>query len=278
MIIGRICLLLIAVLLLYASFVQASNKKVVARVDGEEVTAAYLAGLKASLPKYLSIKEKDLLKFAIQRRLISLEARKMGLDRDPDVSTLLDVARDEVLAKAYWVKVGVKGLKVPPEAVRSYYDAYPEKFTQPEQIRFLWIRGEDKTALDGLKRTFLKIKGKDRELAFSREAKKAFDIFPVLVKGVVKPWDSGFVDVTKLPGEIKKAFDGAKVGDVIGPMLYKGAAYLFYIAQRHPPKKIPFEDVRQQIEVYLVREKQQEFIQKSVEQLKKKYGVEIVGK
>lgn len=264
----------------WCGIVAASDgkEKVVAIVGGEEITSDYLVGLKSTFPNYITIKEADLIKFAVQRRLVALDAIRLGLDKDPDVKTMLDVRRDEVLNKAYWVKVGVEELKVPPEAVRSYYDAYPEKFSKGPQVRFLWIASADEESLSSLKKRIMDEPEGNRQLLFLKEAKESFRIFPVVAKGLKSPWDSGLVEEEKLPDIVKDYLAKAEEGAIVGPIDYKGVYYLFYIMQKLPPQKADFEQVKEQIKVHLVRRKQEEFLKKRVEELKKRFKVEVLVK
>ncbi len=271
---GRLVVLLCAISQLGLSCVWAQDD-VVALVGNEKITKKYVAAVRTTLPKYLLIKDQDLIKLAIRRRIISIEARRLGLDKESDIKALLYAYRDEILSKAYWLKVGVKEFHVSDDVVRSYYFAHPEKYKLPQMVRLLWLKSNNSVMLKKVKRKIAALPVSRREEVFENEARHAFEdqfLFASMGQG----WDTRLIKVTHLPLKLREALKGAKRGKIIGPLSISGKYYLFFVKENVPPRKISLGVAREQIEAHLLRDKQEKFMKKRVEELEKRYNVKFL--
>ncbi|MBI3780726.1 MAG: SurA N-terminal domain-containing protein [candidate division NC10 bacterium] len=75
--------------------------------------------------------KKALLNRLIYRRLLSHEAERLGLDRDPEVALELQLARENVLFNAYLQREVTDRVRVTKEEAKEYFEAHQEDF--PEQ-------------------------------------------------------------------------------------------------------------------------------------------------
>lgn len=66
----------------------------------------------------------------VEEELAAQAARAEGLDHDPDVVQAMQLARREVLAKAYQDRLASKARPSTSDEVDSYYDNHPELFEQ----------------------------------------------------------------------------------------------------------------------------------------------------
>jgi hypothetical protein len=71
---------------------------------------------------------KALLDRLIYRRLLSREAKRLGLDRDPEVAVELELARERVLFESYMERQVLDQVKVTKEEVRDYYETHKADF------------------------------------------------------------------------------------------------------------------------------------------------------
>jgi len=107
---------------------------VVARVDGEPISATRLdmitwqAGVRQ--PGQPTLTQAQALDQAIDLQLQARQALMLGLDQHPRVQELIEIARQEVLARAYNDQARESVPEPTQQAINSYHDAHPELFSQ----------------------------------------------------------------------------------------------------------------------------------------------------
>jgi EpsD family peptidyl-prolyl cis-trans isomerase len=111
-----------------------------ARVNREEVSVQHLAflmnqqrGLKAEQAEGVG---RQLLERLIEQQLMLQKADELKLERDPRVAMQLEMARRELLARAYMDKVGEGVVKPTPEEISATYAAKPALFGQRRIYHF----------------------------------------------------------------------------------------------------------------------------------------------
>ncbi len=87
----------------------------------------------------------------IEQELASQAARTAGLEQSPKVVQALELAKREVLARAYQDQLAAKVALPDESAVSAYFDAHPELFAQRQQyvLQELVVKAEP-TQLTGL--------------------------------------------------------------------------------------------------------------------------------
>lgn len=114
--------------------------KVLARVGKREITLGEYAATLERMNEFERLRyqspdrRKLLLEEMIQVELLAQEARRRGLDKQPETQARLrQILRDEVLRKAR--EALPKPEEIPVSEVRAYYDAHQAKFQEPERRR-----------------------------------------------------------------------------------------------------------------------------------------------
>jgi peptidyl-prolyl cis-trans isomerase C len=129
---------------------------VLARVGDEALTEADLAPILAKAPE----KEKEKLKrrwirYFVETKVFSREARKVGLENEPDVADELSRRTDEVLANTFRKRFILDKFPVTDGEVSDYYQSHVEDFRTPLRIRVKTIvvgtREEAEDILQALK-------------------------------------------------------------------------------------------------------------------------------
>jgi hypothetical protein len=92
-------------------------------------------------------RRRELLNEMIDVELLAIEARRRGIDKEPETQDAVrQILREAMLAKTR------EGLPAPADItadeVRSYYEKYPESFTEPERRRVAAIVVDDKSAAE----------------------------------------------------------------------------------------------------------------------------------
>ena len=107
---------------------------VVARVDGDPISATRLDMItwQASVrqPGQAPLTQAQALDQAIDLQLQARQAVVLGLDQHPRVQELIEIAKQEVLARAYNDQARESTPEPTPQAIDSYHDAHPELFSQ----------------------------------------------------------------------------------------------------------------------------------------------------
>ncbi len=105
-----------------------------ARVNGDEITVQQVdlilqqqPGLR---PEQAQAAGRQVVQRLIDQQLALEQAKADKLDREPQVRQQLQMAHDEVLARAYLEKVGAAAPKPTPQEIQKYYDDKPALFSQ----------------------------------------------------------------------------------------------------------------------------------------------------
>jgi len=126
--------------LLVAAPLVAQKAPVVAVVNGESITAEQLDQMYNRLTPDMreqydrSGGKGALLENYIRKRLLLQEAKRSGFDERPSVKADLEAAKESALFDRY-VRDVVAATLVNNVAMKGYYDANPQKFTEPEMIK-----------------------------------------------------------------------------------------------------------------------------------------------
>lgn len=107
---------------------------VMARVDGEPISAARLDMIawqaNVRQPGQMPLTQAQALDQAIDLQLQARQALLLGLEQNPRVQELIEIARQEVLARAYNDQARASVPEPTQQAIDSYHDAHPELFSQ----------------------------------------------------------------------------------------------------------------------------------------------------
>lgn len=136
--------------------------QVAARVNGQEVTVHQVNDRLAVLPVGAGAgaggggsgtaeapPPERALRQLIELTLIEQEAKAQGLEQDPAVLRQLQLARLDVLARAWAQQLGDEDAPITPEEMRRYYDDHPAWFAQRRVFHVQDLRCEGGPAADG---------------------------------------------------------------------------------------------------------------------------------
>lgn len=131
---ARLALLVAVTSLVACGGAKDSAGQPAAKVGKAEITVQQVnfmlqqqRGLK---PEQADQASRQILERLIDQEIAVQKANDLKLDRDPRVLLLIDVARREILARAYAEKVAEAASKPGAEDVQKYYDENPALFSQ----------------------------------------------------------------------------------------------------------------------------------------------------
>lgn len=115
----------------------ADTSQIVAQVNDSEISIHQVEAMLAAQPALAEQLGADgprrVLDSLIDQELAAQEARQSGLDKTPRVLQAMELAKREVLARAYQDQLAERVVMPDSEAVNRYYDSHPELFAKRRQ-------------------------------------------------------------------------------------------------------------------------------------------------
>ena len=229
-------------------------------------------------------RRQELLGEMIDVMLLADEAREKGYDKDPMTQQeIREILRDAMLKTAH---DGVPGPSaIPDDEVHTYYDAHKADFRDPERRRLsaIVMTGEPPAAavLEAAKKAsptewgdLVRTKSSDtqaKENAKSGPADLAGDL------GFVSPPGDPRGVNARVPEEVRSAgFEIPNVGDVLPRLVKaKGRYYVVKLTSRTEAHERTFEEAERPVRVKLAQDKMRAKEEALVDELRRKYPVQI---
>lgn len=264
-------------------------RRVLAKVGDREITLGdFAATLERMDPferlRYQSAdRRKQLLEELIDLELLAEEARRRGLDKQPETQERVrQMLRDELLAQ-------VRATAPAPDAIseadaRRYYDEHRDDFREPERRRVAHIAlGSETEAKAVLEKALAASPAEWGKLVAekSRDGKtKPSESLPAELAGdlgIVGPPGHPRGDNPRVPEPLRAAvFEIDKVGGVLGrPIAVAGGFHVVRMTGKTDARDRTFADAERSIRVALVQEKIRAREAELETELKKKYPVTI---
>ena len=183
---------------------------------------------------------RKLQKFYIYELAFADEARKVGLDKDPEVKAALErikmLIENAYLAKEYSKYMASQKLTVSDKEARAFYENNINQFTEPGIYSYLWAILHDTTEAN--------IEAVREKLITYVKLGTALDEFKMGSPGT---YSMAFErEQTIRPGDplYEKVHD-SQPGEVIGPFNSEGQMMMIVVVERTPEKVIPFSEVKE---------------------------------
>jgi peptidyl-prolyl cis-trans isomerase C len=201
----------------------------------------------------------------IKKELLYQEALKKGLDKDAEyLKRVEDFKKITLIGKLLEKEIESK-TKVSDQDVKDYYEKHKSELASVSQIRashiLLKTEEEARKILERLK------KGED----FAKIARK-ISIDPGSAKN---GGDLGFFSAGQMVPEFEAAAVKLKPGEISKPVKTKFGYHIIKVTDKKLGKPVEFEKVKNYISQHLSAEKQKGAFDSYMEELKKKYTVEI---
>jgi hypothetical protein len=273
-----------------AGLSQEQAARVVAKVGDRTITLGDFARALERMDQFDRIRyqskerRRELLEEMIDVQLLADEARRRGMDKDPEATDALRaILRDALLADA---KQGLPvPAQIPDQDVRAYYEAHPDKFSEPERRRVAAIVVKDKAEAAKVLKDALKAKtaGDWGELFFKHSVtapKAKGPTNPTELAGdlgiVAPPGDPRGAN-SKVPEPVRAAVFKLKDVNDVSPDLVEseGRWMVVRLIGLTQPHKRTLAEADRAIRVLLVQEKMAERERLLEEELKKKFPVQI---
>ncbi len=231
---------LLGALLLAAVGCSGAGGKTLAVVNGDVITdtevSRRMEKLPASYRQALGSDRRRLLEEMVLETLLFQEARKRGLDRDPQVRELLVEAKRQIMIGRLMEQEGQRQGSVTDQEIAAYYEQNKAQYAQPERWRVSQIlvptEPQAKEVLERL--------GKGEP--FDKVA-QAVSQDPSKSKG----GDLGYFSRGQLIPEFEEAVFQLKTGQTSGIVKTSLGYHVIYLADHQPAQQRGLSDVKEQI-------------------------------
>jgi peptidyl-prolyl cis-trans isomerase C len=249
---------------------------VLARVGDRAITARDLEAQVAFIgrSKYLMDhyskpdKKKELLDGMIQSEALYQEARRLGYDRDPAVKR--DVV-NRMMQNEIDAKVNAQGIS--DADVEQYYQAHPNEFSRPDQVRFTQIVVKDRAkALKVVTEAKALTKGNIQALR-ALVTKQSEDEASRLRGGDMGTIDRNTPSMPK--AVVDAAFALAQVYDVSDPIQTENGYTIVVLTQKQPAFSKSLVEAKMDIQSRLTYERRQQKRNALMVEIRKKAKVQI---
>ncbi|HEX2136413.1 MAG TPA: peptidylprolyl isomerase [Microvirga sp.] len=227
--------------------------KVVARVDGVEITEGDLAVAAEDpalqIPGVAEAQKRDLLiGYLIDLKIGARAAENAKVGEGAEFARRLAYARDKALLDAYLEQESKKA--VTPEAARKLYDETVKGITPEAEVRARHILVETE---DEAKKAAQRVKGGEDFAKVAEEVSKDPGS-----KG--EGGDLGFFTKDRMVEPFAEAAFKMEAGQVSDPVKTQFGWHLIKVEEKRTKPVPSFEETREQIDTYLGRKAQQDLI------------------
>lgn len=221
--------------------------------------------------RYTSVeRKKEFLDNLIRFEVLAKEAERRGLSDDPEVVRTTKQVMIQKLLKEEFDKVKLED--VTDAECKKYYDAHPEEFNKPEEVRSSMILVKDNAAAQKVLKD-ARIKGVDNQGYRNLVNEFSTDQATKDRGGDLRYFDANTKEV---PKELVDAtFKLQNVGDVSPPVSTKDGVAILKLTGRRKAVNRTFDEVKQQIRNRLYRDKRQESMENFVKALREKAKISI---
>ena len=245
------------------------NKQVLATVADRKITTEDLDFALRHAPREQAAQlntsegKKYLMNEMIAQEMLYLDAKEKGLDQDEDYLAEVETLKENVL-KQHAIRRLIKDIQVGPEEAKQYYDENQDQFLTRETMRAKHILVKDEEAGNAVLNEIKE--GKSFE-----EAAKSCSECPSKANG----GDLGYFERGKMVPEFEDAAFKLEAGEVSGLVKTQFGYHIIKAEDKKPSTMMAFEEVKDQVETYLLRNKQEDAYKDYLGKLKSKYPVTV---
>lgn len=242
-----------------------------AKVGSTKITGADVDREIKNLPEFAqqlfegSGGKEKFLEELIKKEVLYQEAVKKGLDKDTEYRQKLDDFKKLTLISVLLEKEIEEKTKVTDQEVKEYYEKHKNDLATISKMRasHILVKSEDEA-----KKILARIKkGED----FAKIAEQIS-----LDTGTAKNGgDLGYFSQGQMVPEFESAAIKLKVGEISEPVKTRFGYHIIKVTDKETGKPIEFEKIKNTLAQRLAAEKQKEFFDTYIDELKNRYKVEM---
>ncbi|MBI3615474.1 MAG: peptidylprolyl isomerase [Candidatus Omnitrophica bacterium] len=257
------------VVLLLLLFRFGSPGKVAAVVNGQVITAAELDGRMSRLSPQaraaIGNDRRRITEEMVMETILVQEARRRGLEGDPQVQSLLKEARRQILLGRLLEIVRQEGAaNIGDAEISQFYEKNKDKFVEPETFRASHILVESEEAA---KKALSQVNGGE---PFAKVAEQT-STDPSKTRG----GDVGYFKKGDLIPEFEAACEKLKPGEMSSIVKSPLGYHLILLTEHRVARSLSLDEVRDNIRQQLLAQQQQQKVGTFVQHLRAKAQVKI---
>ncbi len=242
--------------------------RILATVAGEAITEADVEEMLASMGQNAAVYDNPkgravILEQLINRKLILLDAKRNLFERDAAFKEELARVKDELLYN-YAIQKAVAGTRVTDDEVKSFYEEHKSDLVSQETIDVSHILVEDEDRCADIKKEI-----ESGSITFEKAAAK-YSTCPSREAG----GSLGEAARGQFVPEFEEAAFSAEPGTLVGPVKTQFGYHIIRVNSKNAAAEMKFDDVKEQIRVSVLQDKQQKAYQSKVRQLMIMYPVD----
>lgn len=260
------------VILCLFSCTKKENDKVLATIDNDKITVEEFNRELDKIPMNMKMAvatesgKKSFLDNLIIKTLLLREANKNKIEDEKEFQTRLLDIKTQLLIESLLKKKIISDAQLSDEDIKKYYETNKDKFKKGKEIntRHILLKTEEEAK---------QIKEKLQNDEDFIELAKKYSIEP---NAKTTGGEIGFhPQGTLLPEYEEAAFKLSKVGQVSGIVKSQYGYHIIRLEGTKPPSFVAFDEVKDFIKQQMIQEKQKEFVEKYIEELKKSAKITI---
>jgi peptidyl-prolyl cis-trans isomerase C len=216
--------------------------------------------------RYTSMeRKKEFLDNLVRFEVLATEAKKRGLDQDPEVVRTMKQVMIQKLMKVEF-DTRVKPEDVTDAEMKAFYDEHTTEYNKPEEVRVSAIIVKDKATAEKVAAEAKGPTGQDAKGFRDLVTKYSIDEVTKARGGDLRYFSVGSPEV---PAEVvDAAFKLQNTGDVSGAVATKGGFYVLKQTGRRKALVKTFDEVKKQIQNRIYRDKRTKAMEDFVTGLK----------
>lgn len=270
--------------------VPGDSTPVLARVGGEAITEAdfqaafRLLGQQEQMQILMIQGGKDeFIKRMAESKLLSVKAKRLGLDKTPSYLQALARTKDDLLAREFLAKEGEslqKKLVVAETDVKAFFDKHPERFKQPDlvSVRHILVSVKQGEGAPGI--TDEEAKAKVVKIQDELKAGAKFEDLAKNYSDDPGSKENGGLYADADPSAWVPEFGAAArtqtLGEVGAPVKTQFGYHLIKVEARKPARQVPFEEAKAACEKMAQQERQAKVWNELMADLRKEIPLELV--
>lgn len=257
-----IIFLILAAYLLYPDIQNKADARKKEILQNEKNDVSILLLEKEYKNRNITASEKEIKEYKTKLidTLGSKEALMLALRNSDLNEKKLDILISQQIKQDKLLKeLGIKEIK--DSQAEKFYKENKKLFDIKEryQVYQLFIKKDDLSSLN-------EIKNKINTFNFVQMAKK----YSQDEKTAALGGNMGYIDINTLEQELKEEISKQKVETVSKPVKTSKGYYFIYLKDKTAPKKLTFDEAKEDIKQYLYQKEKEELLQKFLEGLKAK--------
>jgi peptidyl-prolyl cis-trans isomerase C len=223
--------------------------------------------------RYTSMeKKKEFLDNLVRFEVLAAEAKKRGLDQDPEViRTMKQVMIQKLMKNEFDTRVKLED--VTEAEMKKFYDEHSEEFNKPEEVRASAIIVKDKATATKAVAEAKALQATDAKGFRDLVTKYSTDEITKARGGDLRYFSVGS---TEVPSEVVEAgLKLEKTGDIAGPIATKGGFYIIKQTARRKALSKSYDEVKRQIQSRLFRDKKQKAMEDFIANLRSQAKVTV---